>query len=77
MFFFVNEIATFQYFHFRISYGDISSATMFQDMNKVIMGGALMFIFMVLVLSKFGWIELRVCDIVSGIGFSSVSINSR
>lgn len=43
-----------------ISYGDISSATMFQDMNKVVMGGALMFVFMVLVLSKFGWIELRV-----------------
>lgn len=33
---------------------------MFQDMNKVVIGGALMFVFMVLVLSKFGWIELRV-----------------
>lgn len=33
---------------------------MFQDMNKVVIGGALMFFFMVLVLSKFGWIELRV-----------------
>lgn len=36
---------------------------MFQDMNKVVMGGALMFVFMVLVLSKFGWIELRVSTI--------------
>lgn len=42
------------------SYGDISSATMFQDMNKIIFGSVLMFIFMLLSLSKFGWIELRV-----------------
>lgn len=42
------------------SYGDISSATMFQDMNKIVVGNVLMFVYMVLVLSKFGWIELRV-----------------
>lgn len=33
---------------------------MFQDMNKIIVGGALMFVFMILVLSKFGWVEMRV-----------------
>lgn len=36
---------------------------MFQDMNKVVVGGFLMFLFMVLVLSKFGWVELRVSNI--------------
>lgn len=35
---------------------------MFQDMNKIVFGSAMMFMFMVLVLSKFGWIELRVSE---------------
>lgn len=38
----------------------ISAATMFQDMTKVSMGSILMFIYMTLILSKFGWTELRV-----------------
>lgn len=41
------------------SYGDISSKTMFQDMDKVFMGVGLMMIYMILVLSKFSWTELR------------------
>lgn len=44
---------------------------MFQDMHKVVMGGAMMFIFMVLVLSKFGWIELRVSDTLRASHLSS------
>lgn len=42
------------------SFGDISSATMFQDMDKLILGGVLMFVYMEIVLSKFGWTEIRV-----------------
>lgn len=42
------------------SFGDISSATMFQDMDKLILGGMLMFVYMEFVLSKFGWTEIRV-----------------
>lgn len=52
---FVNNLLCFSF-----SYGDISSKTMFQDMHKIVFGGFLMFLFMILVLSKFGWIELRV-----------------
>lgn len=42
------------------SFGDISSATMFQDMDKLFIGGTLMFIYMEIVLSKFSWTEFRV-----------------
>lgn len=42
------------------SYGDISAATMFQDMDMVFIGAALMFIYMEIVLSRFGWTEFRV-----------------
>lgn len=41
------------------SYGDISSKAMFQDMDKVFYGVGLMMIYMILVLSKFSWTELR------------------
>ncbi|XP_031621793.1 patched domain-containing protein 3-like [Contarinia nasturtii] len=54
------------------SYGDISSATMFQDINKIMFGSALMFIFMILVLSKFGWIELRI--LLCSMGLMSVGM---
>lgn len=54
-------IINFLYFSSnRFSYGDISAATMFQDMDKIMFGSVLMFIFMQLVLSKFGWVQLRV-----------------
>lgn len=42
------------------SFGDISAATMFADMDKLIIGIILMFIYMQIVLSKFSWVELRV-----------------
>lgn len=42
------------------SFGDISSATMFQDIDKLILGGFFMFVYMEIVLSKFGWTEIRV-----------------
>lgn len=32
---------------------------MFQDMDKIFIGSGLMFTFMLLVLSKFGWLEIR------------------
>lgn len=33
---------------------------MFQDMDKLIVGIILMFVYMQVVLSKFSWVELRV-----------------
>jgi Niemann-Pick C1 protein len=41
------------------SYGDISSKTLFQDIDKLLLGVFVMMIYMVLVLSKFNWPELR------------------
>lgn len=41
------------------SYGDISSKTLFQDIDKLCLGVFLMMIYMILVLSKFNWQELR------------------
>lgn len=48
------------FFVLKFSYGDISSSTLFKDMDKLFYGGFLMFIYMEIVLSKFSWIELRV-----------------
>lgn len=42
------------------SYGDISEESMFKDMDKLIYGGIVMFVYMQLVLSKFSWTEFRV-----------------
>lgn len=47
-------------FFFPYSFGDISAATMFQDMDKLIVGIIVMFVYMQVVLSKFSWVELRV-----------------
>lgn len=41
------------------SYGDISSKTLFQDLDKLFVGVFLMMVYMILVLSKFSWIEIR------------------
>lgn len=51
------------------SFGDISAATMFQDMDKLIVGIILMFVYMQVVLSKFSWVELRVRDPIVGDSF--------
>lgn len=41
------------------SYGDISSKTLFQDIDKLFMGIVIMMIYMVLILSKYSWPEVR------------------
>lgn len=41
------------------SFGDISSTTMFKDIDKLFIGVTLMIIYMVFVLSKYGWTEIR------------------
>lgn len=42
------------------SYGDLTTAVTFQELDKYIAGVVLMFIYLQLVLSKFGWVEFRV-----------------
>lgn len=65
------------------SYGDISSKTLFQDIDKLFVGVFLMMVYMMLVLSKFSWPELRFqltavglmnigMAYVSGCGLSSI-----
>lgn len=54
------------------SFGDISSATMFQDMDRVFIGATLMFVYMQAVLSRFGWTEIRL--MLGGIGLMSVGM---
>lgn len=65
------------------SYGDISSKTLFQDIDKLCLGVLLMMVYMVLVLSKFSWPEIRFqltsvgllnvgMAYISGCGISSV-----
>lgn len=41
------------------SYGDISSKTLFQDLDKLFIGVLMMMVYMILVLSKFSWVEIR------------------
>lgn len=65
------------------SFGDISSKTMFQDIDKVFYGVILMMFYMIIVLSKYSWVELR-CSLaavgllnvgmayVSGCGLASI-----
>lgn len=60
------------FFYLLPSYGDISAATMFQDMGKVSLGSILMFIYMLLILSKFGWTEIRVA--LGGLGLLSIGM---
>ncbi|XP_062553950.1 patched domain-containing protein 3-like [Armigeres subalbatus] len=52
------------------SYGDISADSMFKDIDKLMIGGVVMFIYMQLVLSKFSWTEFRV--ILGTIGLLSI-----
>ncbi|CRK87719.1 CLUMA_CG001509, isoform A [Clunio marinus] len=65
------------------SFGDISSKTLFQDMDKIFLGAFLMMIYMIFVLSRFSWTEIRFTltsagllnvgmAYVSGCGISSV-----
>ncbi len=41
------------------SYGDISAATLFQEFDKLFLGVIFMMIYMILILSKISWVELR------------------
>jgi predicted RND superfamily exporter protein len=65
------------------SYGDISSKVLFQDMDKLLLGIVFMMIYMILVLSKCSWPEIRynlasvgILNVgmayVSGCGLSSI-----
>ncbi|XP_055603663.1 protein patched homolog 3-like [Uranotaenia lowii] len=54
------------------SYGDISADSMFKDMDKLVIGGVIMFIYMQLVLSKFSWTEFRI--ILGSVGLLSVGM---
>ncbi|XP_058824384.1 NPC intracellular cholesterol transporter 1-like [Topomyia yanbarensis] len=54
------------------SYGDISADSMFKDIDKLVIGGVLMFIYMQLVLSKFSCTEFRV--ILGSIGLLSIGM---
>uniref|UniRef100_A0A182SL45 SSD domain-containing protein n=1 Tax=Anopheles maculatus TaxID=74869 RepID=A0A182SL45_9DIPT len=54
------------------SYGDISEESMFKDMDKLVYGGIVMFVYMQLVLSKFSWTEFRV--ILGSVGLMSVGM---
>ena len=44
------------------SFGDISNATMFQDIDLLCIGIVVMVIYVQLVISKFNWLEARVCE---------------
>ncbi|XP_055549152.1 patched domain-containing protein 3-like [Wyeomyia smithii] len=52
------------------SYGDISADSMFKDIDKLLIGGVLMFIYMQLVLSRFSWTEFRI--ILGSIGLLNI-----
>lgn len=54
------------------SYGDISADSMFKDIDKLVFGGVVMFIYMQLVLSKFSWTEFRI--ILGSVGLLSVGM---
>jgi hypothetical protein len=46
-----------------ISFADISAAAMFQDIDKLIIGIVMMFIYIQLIVSKFNMVECRVSKI--------------
>lgn len=60
------------YFGAGRSYGDISSKTLFQDIDKLCLGVLLMMIYMVVVLSKYSWVELRF--LLTSIGLFNVTL---
>ncbi|XP_015599498.1 NPC1-like intracellular cholesterol transporter 1 isoform X2 [Cephus cinctus] len=49
------------------SFGDISSSTMFQDIDKLIIGIILMSFYVQVILSKFNWVEWRFCLTSAGL----------
>ena len=49
------------------SFGDISGSSMFQDIDKLIVGILLMFLYVLMILSNRNWVEWRVCMIITRI----------
>jgi hypothetical protein len=49
---------------YTISFADISAAAMFQDIDKLIIGIIMMFVYIQLIVSKFNWVEYRVSKII-------------
>ncbi|EFN85001.1 Niemann-Pick C1 protein [Harpegnathos saltator] len=49
------------------SFGDISGTSMFQDIDKLIVGILLMFLYVLTILSKSNWVELRFCLTATGL----------
>jgi hypothetical protein len=47
-----------------ISFADISAAAMFQDIDKLVIGIVMMFIYIQLIVSKFNLVEYRVSKII-------------
>ncbi|XP_053693061.1 patched domain-containing protein 3-like [Sabethes cyaneus] len=54
------------------SYGDISADSMFKDIDKLLIGGVLMFVYMQLVLSRFSWTEFRI--ILGSVGLLNIGM---
>ncbi|KAL6447550.1 hypothetical protein ACFW04_000040 [Cataglyphis niger] len=54
------------------SYGDLSGTAMFQDIDKLIVGVALMFLYILAILSNHNWVEWRFC--LTSIGLFCVGI---
>ncbi|KAK2582155.1 hypothetical protein KPH14_004514 [Odynerus spinipes] len=49
------------------SFGDISSSTLFQDIDKLAIGIILMFFYVQFILSNFNWVEWRFCLTATGL----------
>ncbi|XP_043686569.1 NPC1-like intracellular cholesterol transporter 1 isoform X1 [Vespula pensylvanica] len=49
------------------SFGDISSSTLFQDIDKLAIGILLMFFYVQFILSNFNWVEWRFCLTATGL----------
>lgn len=54
------------------SYGDISSRVLFQDINKMFSGVVMMMIYMIFILSKYSWVEIRY--ILTSVGILNVGM---
>lgn len=49
------------------SFGDVSSSTLFQDVDKLAIGIILMFFYVQFILSNFNWVEWRFCLTATGL----------
>lgn len=65
-----NDSLMLYYFSGR-SYGDISATSVFQDMDILVLGIFLMFLYVLTILSKHNWVEWRVCMIITSLTISN------